>query len=255
MLKPRIIPTLLLRDNHLVKGKKFTNFRYLGDPINAVRLFNDKMVDELVFLDIASKAQGIDPTFVQKLADECFMPFSVGGGITKLSQIRELLKSGAEKVILNTSAFENPKLVKEATQMFGSQSIIISIDVKKSFFGSYRVYTKSGRQKTNLDPIEYSKLMEDMGAGEILLNCIGREGQGEGYDLDLLSKVSKSVKIPLIAAGGPGSINHLISAIRDGGASSVSVGSMFVFHGRRDAVLINYLNSEERIFFLESVLE
>jgi len=245
-MRPRVMPILLLRGEGLVKGVQFKDYRYIGDPMNAVKIFNEKDVDELIFLDITATQEKRTPSldYIAKIADECYMPFGVGGGINNVSQIREILYAGAEKVSINTAAVENPKLIREAADLFGSQAVVVSIDVRKDWLGNYAVYTNCGAKKTKLDPVRWAIEAAEMGAGEILLNSIDCDGSMEGFDLNLIEKVSAAVNVPLIACGGAGTTEHIRAAI-DHGASAVAAGSMFVFHGRKRAVLINYPTEEE----------
>jgi len=247
MYRPRVIPCLLLKGKGLVKSVKFKDYTYIGDPINAVKIFNDKKADELVFLDItASKEKRlISLDFVNKVGDEANMPFAVGGGIRSIGNIRDILNAGAEKVIINTYAAENPKFVKEASDEFGSSTIVISVDVKKNIFGKNQIFIYAGSKSTVYDTIEYVKLMEEMGAGELIVNSIDRDGTMIGYDIDLIRSVSDTVLIPVVALGGAGKYDDLISAYINGYASAVAAGSMFVYHGPRKAVLINYPTHEE----------
>jgi cyclase len=249
MLRPRILPTLLLRGQGLVKGVNFKDYKYVGDPINAVKIFNDKRVDELMFLDInaTNDKKKLSLELIQKIADECFMPFGVGGGIENVDEAREILSAGAEKISINTAAVKNPKLITEIADVFGKQSVVVSIDVKTVGWLSKkkRVMICSGKQKTDLDPVEWAKKVESMGAGEILLNSVDRDGTMSGYDLELIKSVVDEVNIPVIAGGGAGSIQDLSDGIHIGGAQAVSAGSLFVFHGRRRAVLINFPSTEE----------
>jgi cyclase len=235
-----------------VKTIKFKSPRYIGDPINAVKIFNDKEVDELVFLDINATITGKQPNLklLREIASECFMPLGYGGGITSIDVIKEIFNLGVEKVIINTQAFENPGLLSTAANLFGSQSIVASMDVKKNFWGKYEVYVMSGKKRTRMNPLEYAKKMESLGAGEIFLNSIDRDGTFQGYDTNLIKMVADSVKIPVIACGGASNIQDFADAINIGGVSAVSAGSMFVFQGKHRAVLITYPpNSElERIF-------
>jgi cyclase len=242
MIATRVIPTLLLRNRGLVKTVRFGNPRYVGDPINAVRIFNDKEVDELAFLDITATVEGREPPYeaLQDIASECFMPFCYGGGVTVLDQIRRLLKLGVEKVALNSEAVRNPEFIRTAADQVGSQSIVVSIDVKRNLFGQYRVQTHSGKKGTGLDPVRWAARAEELGAGEILLNSIDRDGTMQGYDLDLVARVSSAVNIPVIACGGAGDVNDLAAAVKQGGASAAAAGSMFVFEGKHRAVLISY---------------
>ena len=241
MLKARVIPCLLLRNNGLVKTVKFREPKYVGDPINAVRILNDKEVDELAFLDISATPAGRGPNFelIADIASEAFMPFAYGGGITTLEQVQQLYATGVEKVILNTAAAADPSLVSRAADLAGSQSVVVSIDVRKSWLGKYGVYTRSGTQEQKIDPVNHAVRMEAAGAGEILLTSVDRDGTMSGYDLDLVAAVSRAVSIPVVASGGAGSVLDFRQAIGSG-ASAVAAGSLFVFHGKHRAVLITY---------------
>jgi imidazole glycerol-phosphate synthase subunit HisF len=247
MLKTRVIPCLLLRNKGLVKTVKFKDPKYVGDPFNAVKIFNDKEVDELIFLDITATTESRKPNFklISEIASECFMPFGYGGGISTVEEVQELFNLGVEKVVINSKAAENPDFIESCAQLFGSQSIVVSIDVKKSFFGKYEVHTRSGTKNIGADPTFYARQMENAGAGEIFLNSMDRDGTMQGFDLALIRKVSESVRIPLVACGGAGTLEHLNQAISEGNASAVSAGSMFVFHGKHRAVLITYPSTEE----------
>lgn len=238
----RIIPTLLLRNRGLVKTVRFRDSTYVGDPINTVRIFNEKEVDELFFLDIDATIQKKDPPYdlIQDIASECFMPFAYGGGISSLIQIERIIKSGAEKIIINSAAFTAKGLIAEAVSRFGSSTIAVSIDVKREFLRGNIVYIKGGTLSTGKNPVDYAREMEDKGVGEILVNSIDRDGTMAGYDLDLVKGVSGAVRVPVIACGGAGKMSDFGTAFRDGGASAVAAGSFFVFHGKRRAVLITY---------------
>jgi len=246
MFRPRVIPILLLKNKGLVKSKKFKDFRYIGDPINAVKIFNDLKADELVFLDILASKQNktISLEFVRQVGDEANMPFAVGGGIKTIQQIKDIINAGAEKVIINTFAFESPDFIKQASEEFGSSTIVISIDVKKKFMGKKQVFTMSGSKGTGRDPVVFAKLVEENGAGEIIINSIENDGMMSGYDLDLIESVSKAVTIPVVATGGAGSLDDFKLAVNSF-ASAVAAGSLFVYHGPRNAVLINYPTQEE----------
>lgn len=247
MFRPRVIPILLLRNLGLVKSVKFKDHRYIGDPINAVKIFNDKKADELVFLDILASKEGRLPNhdLIQKISDESNMPFAYGGGIRSLDNIRDALKYGAEKVVINSAAITNPAFVRQAAEEFGTSTIVVSVDVKKNLFGKYIVFTHSGTTKTDLDPLRICLELENAGAGEIILNSIDRDGTMEGYDIDLLHLVTKNTSIPIVAAGGAGSFTDFKKAVKEGGASAVAAGSMFVFHGPRRAVLISFPTHQE----------
>lgn len=242
MLGIRVIPCLLLKGDGLVKTIRFAEPTYIGDPINAIRIFNAKQVHELVFLDILATKAERKPNLklIAKICDECFMPLTIGGGICDLHDIQELLRVGVEKVVINTHALENPQFIKTATAEFGSQAIVVSIDAKITRAKTYEVWTRSGSHAVGLDVVEAAQLMAGMGAGEILLNSIDRDGMMQGYDLDLIRLVADRINIPVIACGGAGNLRDLSSAVQDGHASAVAAGSMFVFHGPRRAVLINF---------------
>ncbi len=239
---PRVIPVLLLKNNGLFKTEHFKTPRYIGDPVNAIKIFNDKEVDELIFLDITASKERKEPNLliIRDIASECFMPLSYGGGVKNTEMIREILNVGVEKISINTEAVRNPKLVHEATKIFGSSTIIVSIDVKKNVFGKYRVYINDGEEKTSLDPIDWAKEVERLGAGEILLNSIDNDGTLSGYDFSLINAVSQSVNIPIVASGGARSISDFVRAVKDCKASAVAAGAFFVYQGKHKAVLITY---------------
>ena len=247
MLKARVTPCLLLKNRGLVKTIKFKDPKYIGDPINAVKIFNEKEVDELILLDITATTEkkGLQIRLISEIASECFMPLCYGGGICSIDDIREIFKLGIEKVSINTCAVENPLFIKSAADAFGSQSIVVSIDVKKDLFGKYEIFTQSGKKNTKLDPIKFIKQMENMGAGEILINSIDREGTMQGYYIDLIKKVAESVSIPVIVCGGAGKIEDFEEAVKKGGASAVAAGSLFVFYGPNRAILINFPTRQE----------
>ena len=249
MFRPRVIPVLLLKNRGLVKSVRFKNFRYIGDPINAVKIFNDLKADELVFLDILAgkEKRTISIDFVKNVGDEANMPFAVGGGIRTIQHIKEIINAGAEKVIINSYAVENPDFIMKAAQEFGSSTIVVSLDVKKKLFGKQKLFIYAGSKSTSIDPVEFAGLMEDKGAGEILINSIDNDGMMNGYDLELIKNVSDAVSIPVVAVGGAGERAHFQDAIIKGHASAVAAGSMFVFHGPRRAVLVNYPSQEELI--------
>ena len=253
MLKTRVIPCLLVQGQRLVKTIAFHNPRYVGDPINAVRIFNEKEVDELVMLDITATVEKRPPNLrlISEMASECFMPLAYGGGVRSLDDLQSIFSLGVEKVVINSEAAARPEFVQDAAGKFGSQSVIVSIDAKKRWFGGYEIRTRSGRQGTGLDPVRFACDMENAGAGEIFLNSIDRDGTMRGYDLDLIHAVSRAVSIPVIACGGAGNLADFTAAIKRGGASAVAAGSMFVFHGKHRAVLINYPSRRE----LEATLD
>lgn len=242
MLKPRVIPCLLLRGRGLCKTVKFSNPKYVGDPVNAVKIFNEKEVDELLLLDITATLEKREPNYelIGDIASECFMPLTYGGGVTSIEQIRRLHRMGIEKVCLNFSAFNDRDLVEEVCAIFGGSSIVVAIDVKKTLFGKYEVWINSGKTNTKEDPVLYAEQLARLGVGEILVNSIDRDGMMGGFDLTLLKNISSAVDVPVIACGGAGSLDHLREAIRTTSINAVAAGSMFIFHGKHKAVLINY---------------
>ena len=247
MLRTRVIPCLLLENAQLVKTIKFKDPTYIGDPVNAIKIYNEKEVDELIFLDITATVRNSKLAYkiIRDIADECFMPLTYGGGIQTIEDIRKILSIGVEKVAINTYAIENPLFVKQATEAFGSQSIVVSIDAKRTRDGKYEVYTHGARKRTGKFATEVARLMEEQGAGELLLNSIDNDGTMEGYDLELIKEVSSSVNIPVIACGGAGTIEDFGLAVNKVGASAVAAGSLFVFHGRNRSVLISFPTQEE----------
>lgn len=246
MFRPRLIPVLLIRNNGLVKTVRFGKSQYLGDPLNAVQIFNKFKTNELIILDIDATKQNrtISSSLVKEIGDESYMPFAVGGGINTLKQAEELINSGAEKVVINSAFIENPSLVTAIANVFGSQSVIVSIDVKKGLLGKERAYTHSGTNNTKRTAEELAKMAVDFGAGEVMITSISNEGVMEGLDLDLVSRISQSVNIPVIAHGGVYSLDHFKEGI-EAGASAVAGGSFFVYSGRQKGILINYPSQKE----------
>lgn len=240
MLETRVIPCLLLRNESLVKTVQFNKYNYIGDPCNTVRIFNELEVDELVFLDITATVEGRAPNYglLKDIADECFMPVAYGGGIKSLEEAKKVLTIGFEKIILNSYALENPTLITQIAEHFGNQAVVVSVDVKKNFFGHYQVFSRSGGKRSKIALLEWVKKAEILGAGEILLASIDREGMWEGYDEGLIKLVSESVSIPVIANGGAASPQDFVLA-KKSGASAVAAGSMFVFQKKGMGVLVN----------------
>lgn len=241
MLKHRVIPCLLIKNGGLVKTQKFNNPKYVGDPINAIRIFNDKEVDELMVLDISASKERKEPNYklIEKFAGECFMPLCYGGGINTIEQAKYLFSLGVEKICLQTSALTSLKIISQIAGLFGSQSILISIDIKKNWMGRHQLYSSSIRKSTSSNWLGFLEKAVDAGAGEVLLNSVDCDGMMHGMDLELIQKASNSVAIPLIASGGIGSLSDIKAAV-DAGASAVGVGSFFVFQGPHRAVLITY---------------
>lgn len=244
MLKVRIIPTLLYKDVELVKGIGFDSWRRVGSAMQAIKVYNMREVDELVFLDITATQEGRHPDFdtIDELADECFMPMTVGGGIRTVEDVRTLLQVGADKVAINTAAVKNPELINEVAKKFGSQCVVVSIDVKKYDNGKYEVFTHSGTHPTGIDPVTQAQMVAAMGAGEILLTSIERDGAMVGYDIELIRNVSKSVSIPVIASGGAGEYEHMYQAITQGKASAVAAASIFHFTQKTPLEAKKYLS-------------
>ncbi len=248
MLAVRLMPCLLMSSGALVKTTRFKDPIYVGDPVNAVRIFNQKEVDELVILDICSTSQsyGIDYDTLGKVVGECFMPICYGGGVNTIQEMRKLFSLGIEKISLGSAAFLRPGLIKDAVAEFGSQAIVVTLDVKKSLFGSYSVYINRGIKDMKIDPINAAKRFAELGVGEILLNSIDREGTWSGFDLKLIKQVTSAVDLPVIAMGGAGNLQDVRLAVTDGGASAVAIGSMAVFQGKDLGVLIKFPSRENQ---------
>ena len=246
---PRVIPALLLEDGGLVKTVHFRDARYVGDPINTVRIFNDKQVDEIVLLDIGATrgGRGPDEAAIEEIASEAFMPVGFGGGVRDLATATRLIQLGVEKVVVNSAAIERPALIREIADHLGSSTIVVSIDAARRGDGSYEVRSHGGTRDTGLDPRAHAEAMAAAGAGELILQSIDRDGTMAGYDLELIRLVSSSVDIPVVAGGGAGSLEDAVAAIREGGASAAAAGSMFVFHGKHRAVLVTYPTYERRV--------
>lgn len=231
MLKTRIIPTLLYRDYGLVKGVGFDSWRHVGSLMQSIKVYNMRNVDELIIVDIKATKDGREPDFnwVNDFADDCFMPLTVGGGVSCLDHVGKLLDVGADKVAMNTSAFDNPKLINQVASKFGSQCAVISIDFSRRADGYLEVVTHSGTNKRQMNLIDFARLAENQGAGEILLTSVDRDGTMQGYDLKAIKAVSDAVSIPVIASGGAGSYEHMLESIQQAGASAVAAASIFHF--------------------------
>lgn len=252
MLKTRVIPCLQLIDQSLVKTVQFGKYGYIGDPINTVRIFNELEVDELCFLDIRATMENRSPNLriLSEIANECFMPLSYGGGVKDKDTAIKILSIGFEKIILNTAAFLNPPLISDIAKHSGNQSVIVSIDVKKNFLGKYQVFTHDGTHKTSLDLVEWVKRIQDMGAGELLVTSMDRDGTWKGFDIELVRTVSEAASIPVIANGGAGTIEHIGQVVHEGKASAVALGSMVVYQKKEMGVLVNFPDLKQ----LEQVL-
>ncbi|MFL5808107.1 MAG: AglZ/HisF2 family acetamidino modification protein [Flavisolibacter sp.] len=246
MVRTRVIPCLLWKDGGLYKSVKFKKLTYVGDPINAIKIFNEKEVDELIILDIDASKEKREPNYelIRQVASECFMPLGYGGGVNSLDHIQKLLSLGVEKIVVQTAAVRNKEFIREATNRFGSSTIVVSIDYKSNLFGKNRVTGLKGQLTTSVSPEEFAKEMEEMGAGEIILQSIDRDGTFSGYDLDTIRKVVQSVSIPVVCLGGAGDLKDIANAIQ-AGVSGAAAGSIFVFQKPHRAVLISYPTGKE----------
>lgn len=242
----RVMPCLLLRNSKLVKTVRFKDPDYIGDPVNAVKIYNDKEVDELIFLDITATTENKPPNFktIGEIASECFMPMTYGGGVRSIEDMRRIYWLGAEKIAINTYAVENPGVISKAAEIFGNQSVLVAIDVKRKVLGGYEVFTHGGKKGARMDPVEWAMKAAELGAGEILLTSIDRDGTYEGYDTELIRKVSQTVSVPIIACGGAGKVEDFAKAV-GAGASACAAGSMVVYQGKGRGVLINFPSQKE----------
>jgi len=241
VLRNRVIPTLLIQEEGLVKTFKFNTPKYVGDPLNAIKIFNDKEVDELIVLDIDASQLNRGPNYglIEQFASECFMPLCYGGGIRTLEQAKKLFSLGIEKISIQSEAYTSLGFIKKLSDIFGSQSIVVMLDIKKNWMGSYKLYSSRSHKILDKDWLEFLQSVVEMGAGEVVINSVDRDGTLSGIDLDLIKMASEIVNIPIIASGGVGSLNDIKLAV-DNGASAVAVGAYFVFKGPRQAVLITY---------------
>jgi cyclase len=254
MLLPRIIPCLLVKEKGLVKTINFKNPKYVGDPINAVRIFNEKEVDELIVLDINATMEKREPDYkmIENLAEECRMPLCYGGGVTSSAQVERIVGLGVEKVAISTAIHENPKLVEEAAEKVGNQSVIAVLDVKKSLMdGQYEVWTHNAQKNTGKCPAKCAKELEKLGVGEIVVNSIDNDGVMKGYDFTLVEKIWNTIRVPMTVLGGAGSLQDIGQLISKYGVIGAAAGSIFVFKGIYRAVLINYPNRTEKDAFIK----
>ena len=255
MLRPRIIPCLLVKDKGLVKTVNFKAPKYVGDPINAVRIFNEKQVDELVILDIDATLEGREPDYkmIEHWAAECRMPLCYGGGVKTVAQAQRIFSLGVEKVALSSAALINPTVVRDIADQVGSQSVVVILDVKKKLLGGYEVYIHNGKKGTGKNPFEFAKQLEQLGVGEIVINSIDNDGLMRGYDYSLVEKMRKVISVPLTVLGGAGSLEDIGKLIQKFGIIGASAGSLFVFKGRYKAVLINYPGHEEKDNLIKNI--
>ena len=242
MLQKRVIPCLLLHKNGLYKTVKFKNPNYIGDPINAIKIFNEKEVDELIILDIDATVEEKEPNykFIEDIASECFMPLCYGGGVKNIEQMKKIYALGVEKISLSSVSISNPSLISQASKIFGKQSIIVTVDVKKDFWGKQKVFINNGKKNTKIDILEHILNIEKLGAGEVVINSIDNDGLMQGFDIDLLKKAKEIINIPIVALGGAGKNEDITKVFKQTDISAVAVGSMFVYHGALNGVLINY---------------
>lgn len=257
MLRPRISPCLLIHEGGLVKTTKFKSPVYVGDPINAVRIFNEKETDELLVLDIDATVNGVEPDYklIANLAAECRMPLCYGGGVTTVAQAKKIINLGVEKVALSAAAVKNTELVSEIANEIGRQSVVVIIDVRKKIFGSgYDVFTHNGKIATKISAIDFAKMVENAGAGEIIFNSIDRDGTMKGYDLPLAKQLRGAVNVPISILGGAGSLDDVAALIREIGVVGASAGSLFVFKGQYRAVLINYPRPDDKELLIQNAM-
>ncbi|MFO0012775.1 MAG: AglZ/HisF2 family acetamidino modification protein [Planctomycetota bacterium] len=256
MQRIRVIPTLLLDSNQgLVKTIRFGKRTYIGDPINAVKIFNDRGVDELILLDIDATNDGREPNYplIEDIVSEAFMPVAYGGGIQDRNQMARLLRSGLEKVIVSSSAITKPELIRHASDRFGAQSVVVCLDVKKTLLFGNQIFIKSGKQRVAMSPCAAATQAESLGAGEILVYSMDRDGTFQGFDIDLVRSVASSVKLPVIACGGARNLEDIVKVVCDGKASAVAAGSMFVYQGAARGVLISYPSESEMSHVFEEI--
>jgi|TARA_Y100000389_G_scaffold203340_1_gene251463 imidazole glycerol-phosphate synthase subunit HisF len=249
MLRPRIIPCLLIKDNGLVKTKKFTDPKYVGDPLNAVKIFNELEVDELLVLDIDATSKGFSPNekLISKLAEECRMPLCYGGGVKTVEQFERLVSLGVEKIAISSQAIKNPQLIYEAAKKVGSQSVVVVLDIKyQGIFPKPKITTVNGKYTSEMDLFSFVKKIEELGGGEIVINCIDRDGMKNGYDIELISKIRNISKLILTSLGGAGSFKDIENLVNNVKIVGAAAGSLFVFKGKFDAVLINYLDKLDK---------
>lgn len=253
MYRPRIIPVLLLSGAGLVKSVGFKNHQYIGDPMNAVKLFNDMQADELVFLDISAteESRTISPEMVREIGEEANMPFSVGGGIRTISDIQELIQAGAERVVIGHQAAQRPEFVKEAAERFGSSTISVCVDVKKSFFGKQLVCSKNGKVAHKISPEAYAQQLERLGAGELIVQSVDMDGTMKGFDRELIKQITNAVTIPVVALGGAGKLEHFRQLYQYQPTSGLASGSCFVYQNELKGVLINYPTKEQKRLIYE----
>ena len=248
MLRPRIIPSLLIQDNGLVKTVNFKNAKYVGDPINAVKIFNEKEVDELAIFDIDATVKNLEPNYslIERIANQSRMPLCYGGGVKTVEQAQKIFGLGIEKIALSSAVLQNPELITQIAERVGAQSVIVVLDVKKKLFGGYEVYTHNGKKSTGINPFEFAAKAQKLGAGEIIINSIDQDGVMKGFDMNLIDKIREKISLPLTVLGGAGNLNDIKEVISKHGVIGVAAGSLFVFKGIYKAVLISYPTKDEK---------
>ena len=248
MLRPRIIPSLLIQDNGLVKTVNFKNAKYVGDPINAVKIFNEKEVDELAIFDIDATVKNLEPNYslIERIANQSRMPLCYGGGVKTVEQAQKIFGLGIEKIALSSAVLQTPELITQIAERVGAQSVIVVLDVKKKLFGGYEVYTHNGKKSTGINPFEFAAKAQKLGAGEIIINSIDQDGVMKGFDMNLIDKIREKISLPLTVLGGAGNLNDIKEVISKHGVIGVAAGSLFVFKGIYKAVLISYPTKDEK---------
>lgn len=248
MLRPRIIPSLLIQDNGLVKTINFKNPKYVGDPINAVKIFNEKEVDELAIFDIDATVKGLEPNYslIERIANQSRMPLCYGGGVKTVEQAQKIFGLGIEKIALSSSVLHTPKLITQIADRVGAQSVIVVLDVKKKLLGGYEVYTHNGKKATGINPFKFIEDAQSLGAGEIIINSIDQDGIMKGFDMSLIDKARERSSLPMTVLGGAGNLDDIKKVIDKHKIIGVAAGSLFVFKGKYKAVLINYPNKSEK---------
>ncbi len=256
MLRPRIIPSLLLHDNGLVKTINFKSPKYIGDPINTVKIFNEKAVDELAIFDIDATVLGREPNYglIEKLANQSRMPLCYGGGVKTVEQAEKIFSLGIEKIAISSACIQRPNIITEIAARVGTQSVIVVMDIKKKLLGGYEIYTHNGKKSTGLNPLDFALKVQQLGAGEIIINSIDQDGVMKGYDVGIIDKMREKISIPMTVLGGAGSLSDIKKIIQKHGVIGVAAGSLFVFKGVYKAVLINYPTREEKEEMFSSLL-
>lgn len=242
MLQKRVIPCLLLHKGGLYKTEKFKRPTYIGDPLNAIKIFNEKEVDELMFVDIDASAENKEPNYkmIEDIAGECFMPLCYGGGVKTIEQMKRIYSLGVEKISISSQAVLNPTLIQEAATIFGNQSVIVTIDVKKDIWGKNKVYINNAKKNTKWNLLEFISQVESLGAGEIVINSVDNDGMMKGFNIELLQEIKANTKVPIITLGGAGNLDHIKEVFEIANVDAVACGSMFVYQGALKGVLINY---------------